>query len=88
MLVTLPAALLLLDYWPLGRWSPGNDKTGSLLSALVLEKAPLFALAAASSAITLIAQHAEKAGGSLAQLPGLLARVKELYALVRRWSDA
>jgi tetratricopeptide (TPR) repeat protein len=79
MLVTLPAALLLFDYWPLGRWSPGNDKTGSLLSALVLEKTPLFALAAASSAITLIAQHAEKAGGAVAQLPGRIENALMSY---------
>ena len=36
MLVTLPFVLLLLDYWPLGRWpqkSPGSAKKKSLASA-------------------------------------------------------
>jgi tetratricopeptide (TPR) repeat protein len=36
MLVTLPFALLLLDYWPLGRWpqkSPGSAKEQSPVSA-------------------------------------------------------
>ena len=43
MLVTLPFALLLLDYWPLNRWKleTGNWK-------LITEKLPLFALAAIS----------------------------------------
>ena len=45
MLVTLPLVLLLLDYWPLGRFS--------LRRRMVLEKLPLFALAAASCVLTL-----------------------------------
>jgi protein O-mannosyl-transferase len=49
MLVTLPVVLLLLDYWPLRRVED--------LSALLLEKLPLLALSAASSAATLVAQH-------------------------------
>jgi tetratricopeptide (TPR) repeat protein len=44
MAVTLPAVFLLLDYWPLRR------------RPALAEKLPLFALAAASAAITLIAQ--------------------------------
>ncbi len=50
MLVTLPVVLLLLDYWPLQRVEPGK------LSGLVLEKLPLFALSAASCAVTFLAQ--------------------------------
>jgi len=46
MLVTLPLALLLLDYWPLGRVRTGQ------LGRLLLEKAPLLALAAASCFVT------------------------------------
>jgi hypothetical protein len=55
MLVTLPFVLLLLDYWPLGR-------TGSRWRLLV-EKVPLFVLAAVSSAVTIIVQ---REAGSLA----------------------
>jgi tetratricopeptide (TPR) repeat protein len=44
-LVPLPFALLLLDYWPLARLRP--------LLPRLLEKAPLFALSAASSLLTL-----------------------------------
>jgi protein O-mannosyl-transferase len=46
MLVTLPFVLLLLDYWPLGRWNLGRR--------LIAEKWPLFVLAAASVAISLL----------------------------------
>ncbi|HUR20767.1 MAG TPA: hypothetical protein VMZ90_08155, partial [Vicinamibacterales bacterium] len=62
MLVTLPLVLLLLDLWPLRRWtplSPGN------LGPLIKEKLPLFALAVASSLITVIVQ---KQGGAMAGL--------------------
>ncbi len=52
MIVTLPAILLLLDFWPLGRFLPA-DGTGAVpLRKLVLEKIPFFALAAASCAVT------------------------------------
>src|SRR5438093_6677457 len=71
MLVSLPLVLLLLDYWPLGRWGTdagANVAGGSkarergLLGrgrgrwSLMLEKVPLFALAVASSVATLVAQ--------------------------------
>jgi tetratricopeptide (TPR) repeat protein len=48
MLVTLPFALLLLDYWPLNR--PVNSKH-SILN-LLFEKIPFFTLSAISSVIT------------------------------------
>jgi tetratricopeptide (TPR) repeat protein len=50
MLVTLPCVLLLLDYWPLRRWGTVPFRR------LLLEKVPLFALAAASCAVTFAAQ--------------------------------
>jgi protein O-mannosyl-transferase len=59
MLVTLPLVLLLVDAWPLGRL------TGSTAKRLVLEKLPLFALAAASGLVTLVAQ---RAGGAVQSL--------------------
>ena len=61
MLVTLPFVLILLDYWPLGRWAraglvqePGGQ--GGRIAPLVWEKAPFFLLAALSSTVTLTAQ--------------------------------
>jgi tetratricopeptide (TPR) repeat protein len=63
MLVTLPLALLLLDYWPLGRWSSPSD-----LPRLVREKTLLIALAAASAVITVLPQLR---GGGLTPLDTL-----------------
>lgn len=61
MLVTLPFVLLLLDYWPLGRFKAGmvGEESASAysLTKLIWEKVPLFLLAAISSAITFYAQH-------------------------------
>jgi Flp pilus assembly protein TadD len=50
MAVTFPCTLLLLDFWPLRRW-PGRD-----WKSLFIEKLPLFAVAAAHSALTFIVQ--------------------------------
>jgi tetratricopeptide (TPR) repeat protein len=63
-IVTLPFVLLLWDYWPLQRlhWGreggPALGSTPRSIGYLVLEKLPLFALAAADSVITVIAEHA------------------------------
>ena len=62
MLVTLPAVLYLMDFWPLGRVAVGARR-------LVLEKAPLFALALASSVVTLLAQRRGGAVGRLVEFP-------------------
>jgi tetratricopeptide (TPR) repeat protein len=62
MLVTLPAVLLLLDFWPLGRSRVGGR-------SLLLEKVPLAALATASCVVTFIAQRQKGLTGSLAQFP-------------------
>ncbi|HJO24085.1 MAG: hypothetical protein QF890_11250 [Myxococcota bacterium] len=59
MLVTLPCVLLLLDFWPLRRLG------GVSLRPVLIEKLPLFALAAAASVVTLVAQHT---GGALQHL--------------------
>ena len=53
MLVTLPILMLLLDYWPLNRFS---NFTPQVFFRLVAEKIPLFALAAVSCAVTIFAQ--------------------------------
>ena len=68
MLVSLPFVLLLLDYWPLRRLGIGGGETADehcrvaekpLLSRLIIEKLPLFALALLSSCITIYVQKAE-----------------------------
>jgi len=85
MLVTLPAVLLLLDYWPLGRvaaWRPGPEGSAraaagetaprDALKRLVIEKMPLFALSLGSCVITTIAQSRGGAVGSLQNYPVLV----------------
>lgn len=62
MLVTLPALLLILDYWPLRRFSSGWNWN------IVWEKIPLLAISVASSAVTVVAQHAAGAVRSLTDL--------------------
>jgi hypothetical protein len=84
MLVTLPFVLLLLDYWPLGRFqfgqivkSVGQQSRKSLnafshwkLSRhLLLEKVPLFALSAISSIVTFLVQRTAGAVTSVETLP-------------------
>ncbi|MGH8093323.1 MAG: tetratricopeptide repeat protein [Chthoniobacterales bacterium] len=87
MLVTLPFLLLLLDYWPLGRFEPVSELSTSdeegrkkSFSWLVLEKIPLLILAAAVSVGTVLAQ--EPALKAAATWP-LLLRVEN--ALVTIW---
>jgi len=67
-LVTLPCVLLLLDFWPLGRW----QRSGAL--RVVLEKLPLFALAAAASAATYWVQQDQ--GAMPLHAPPLLERAE------------
>ena len=75
MLVTLPIVLLLMDYWPLRRLAFAQPRHSTLntqqstLNRLILEKSPLFALAAASCALTLIAQRSGGALGALKHYP-------------------
>ncbi len=63
MLVTLPCVLLLMDYWPLKRFSLGKDtqnkKPGSVhsLKICLLDKIPFFILTVFSSIITFIVQR-------------------------------
>jgi tetratricopeptide (TPR) repeat protein len=56
-LVTWPFVMLLLDYWPLGRFQTSKIASqSSVVRGMLLEKIPLFVIAAASCVITWIAQ--------------------------------
>jgi Tfp pilus assembly protein PilF len=82
MLVTLPFALLLLDFWPLSRFQPVSKKKASaFLSffALVWEKVPLFVLSAASSTLTFFVQQH---GGNVATLNLLPLEARTANAFV------
>lgn len=58
MLVSLPLIMLLLDYWPLGRFaaSDGASPPHSRCRSLLIEKIPFALLAVGSGAITVMAQ--------------------------------
>jgi Flp pilus assembly protein TadD len=68
MLVTLPLLLLLIDIWPLARWTGASGTSVSGIGAngrtyprrtsrqLVLEKLPLLAISLADGIVTIIAQ--------------------------------
>lgn len=74
MLVTLPCALLVFDAWPFDRWRRG-------LGALLLEKAPFFALSIASCWVTIAAQSAGRAIQDVHELP-LGARFENAVASI------
>ena len=81
MLVTLPFVLLLLDYWPLGRFEFGERLKATKwadLYRLVVEKIPLFALSVVSCAVTVLVQHSYGAVASLSKLP-IEARVLNAF---------
>jgi protein O-mannosyl-transferase len=70
MLVTLPFVLLLLDFWPLGRFQPLCGQTRWLrCRQLVLEKLPFFALSAAASTVTFWAQKTTGAVATMEIIP-------------------
>jgi hypothetical protein len=91
MLVTLPFVLLLLDYWPLGRFEPGvgsnksgHRNTGAVesrksLGYLVWEKLPLFALSACSSALTF---YVQKITGAVVKPDILMFQVRFFNAII------
>jgi len=78
MVITLPFVLLLLDFWPLRRLA-GQEGSSFFPTApksvrrLVVEKSPLFAMSAASAAVTLVAQ---RAGGAMVPLMVLPLHVR------------
>ena len=84
MLVTLPFAMLLLDFWPLRRRAPDAAGGPASIRRLLLEKLPLLALAAASSVVTVVAQ---RIGGAMVQLAhiGLMDRLANALVAYGRY---
>ncbi|MHC4222036.1 MAG: tetratricopeptide repeat protein, partial [Planctomycetota bacterium] len=70
MLVTLPLVLLLLDYWPLDRMDLSRPRTALFL---LLEKLPLFLVAAASCIVTFFVQ---RAGGAVSGMENFGIKVR------------
>ena len=88
MLVTLPFVMLLLDFWPLGRFTPrpnlasdsGPSRTRRATAVnLVKEKLPLLALTVASSVVTFVVQ---RRGGAVMGLDAIPLHIRAANALV------
>lgn len=84
MAVTMPVALLLCDYWPLGRFdSPSQDSPANSrqrLFRLTVEKLPLLLISAVFSYIAVIAQRASGAIDTAMPLSVRLANATVAYA--------
>lgn len=85
MVITLPFVLLLWDYWPLGAGRQRNKEEAAnyRLFWLALEKLPFFALSFVSAIITVKAQKAGDAIGSVVQYPVLVRVENALVAYAR-----
>ncbi len=99
MLVTLPFVLLLLDYWPLKRFSTfdfrlpieknqkskiKNQKFAQSFWHLIIEKIPFFILSAVSSVITFLVQHSSGTIADINILP-LESRVANAFLSYARY---
>ena len=85
MLVTFPILLLLLDYWPLRRFTPGSSREAATQGwTLVREKLPFLGLAAMSCLLTLVAQQQGGALRSLARF-SLSARIENALVSYARY---
>lgn len=97
MLVTLPFVLLLIDYWPLGRFRmkrsddtamAPSHRSGDASSPrlvvfrLIWEKTPLFILAGVSSVVTFFVQQTGGATWSLETVPMMMRVANALISYV------
>jgi hypothetical protein len=83
--VTLPFALLLLDFWPLGRLAQGGaggPRLAGRAARLALEKVPLLLLSAAASLATYRVQESTGAMAFLRDLPVAARAANALLAYV------
>ncbi len=91
MLVSLPFVLLLLDYWPLGRFAASQAVATAaiadrrrILYRIIAEKIPFLALAAVSSVITFIVQKSSGAVTDINTL-SLQSRVANAFLSYTRY---
>ncbi len=73
MVITLPVIMILLDYWPLGRF---ESQKGNLFLWQLKEKLPFFVLSIVFSIITILAQY--KTGGRDLQF-SLFSRISNAF---------
>jgi tetratricopeptide (TPR) repeat protein len=86
MIITLPFAMLLLDFWPLDRFSSADENNGpssakSSFLHLLLEKVPLLLMSAGAGWLTLDIHRKEKALTAAMPLAWRLKNVIYSYAV-------
>jgi protein O-mannosyl-transferase len=86
MIITLPFAMLLLDFWPLDRFSKADESNGPSSSKssflhLLLEKVPLLLMSAGAGWLTLDIHRKEKALTAAMPLAWRLKNVIYSYAV-------
>lgn len=79
MLVTLPLVLLLLDFWPLGRFRKSLASAHHPVWFLLGEKVPFLLLSAGASAVTLYVQGGALASGTILTFPARAANAALSY---------
>ena len=84
MLVTLPFLMLLLDYWPLGRFKVQGSRFK--VQSLVWEKIPFFVLSMISCVVTFITQQKGGAVTKLARI-SMTDRVANAFVSCARYLD-
>ncbi|MBF0487593.1 MAG: tetratricopeptide repeat protein [Nitrospirae bacterium] len=78
MAVTLPFTLLFIDYWPLGRFQPGQRP----VLKIIIEKLPFFVFSIASGIVTILVQQRE---GAIVPLDGLPMSGRLANAITSYW---
>jgi hypothetical protein len=91
MAVSIPVLLVILDWWPLGRWTEAQRDRAKVLK-LIAEKIPLCILAGLAGLLAVFSQVDVGAMGGTAAYPWSTRITNALYALatyVRRmfWPD-
>ena len=81
MVVTLPAILLILDVYPLGRLGGARGWFGRDARRVWMEKIPFFAVSLADSALAIYVGHLEKVTASMAVLNPLYRVAISVYGL-------
>ncbi|MGA2780977.1 MAG: tetratricopeptide repeat protein [Smithella sp.] len=86
MMVTLPFILMLLDYWPLGRWQKAMDESArkkfNSARGLIWEKIPFILLTIASSIVTFQGQNKEGAVTPIEALPFLKRGINAIISYI------
>ncbi|MBF0554624.1 MAG: tetratricopeptide repeat protein [Nitrospirae bacterium] len=78
MAVTLPLTLLLIDYWPLGRFQPRQRP----VLKIIIEKLPFFAFSIAGGIVTILVQQKE---GAIVPLESLSISGRLINAVMSYW---